>query len=118
MSGKDSFTITSHFEGKAPIVRKTYDQLVQVLRGFGRIVEEPKKTSIHLVNVTALAGVATRKEYLILTIKSDQKIESPRIHKTEQVSARRFHHEIKLASPNDVDDELINWLKDAYTLSE
>jgi hypothetical protein len=75
------------------------------LKGFGRIVEEPKKTSIHLVNATALAGVATRKEHLILAVKSDRKIESPRIHKTERVSARRFHHEIKLASPNDVGDE-------------
>jgi hypothetical protein len=114
---KDIFTVGSHFEGKAPAVQKTYDALLKALRRFGPVVEEPKKTSIHLVHSTALAGVATRKDYIILTIKSDHKLTSPRIHKTEQVSAKRFHSEIKLASPEDVNPELIGWLKDAYALS-
>jgi len=109
--------VGSHFEGKALEVKKTYDQILKVLRQFGPVIEEPKKTSIHLVNKTALAGVATRKDYLILTVKSDRKLTSPRIHKTEQVSTKRFHHEVKLLSPNDIDNELIGWLKDAYVLS-
>lgn len=114
---KAAFTNTSHFEGKAPVVREIYDRLIKVVKDFGPISEEPKKTSIHIVNTTALAGVATRKDYLILTIKSDRKLTSPRIHKSEQVSARRFHHEVKLTSPDDVDSELISWLKTAYALS-
>ena len=114
---KDTFTVGSHFEGKAPTVQKTYHALLKALRRFGPIVEEPKKTSIHLVNTTALAGVATRKDYIILTIKSDHKLVSPRIHKIEQVSAKRFHAEVKLASPEEVNPELIGWLKDAYGLS-
>jgi hypothetical protein len=84
---------------------------------FGPVVEEPKKTSIHLVNKTAFAGVATRKSAMILTIKSDRKIPSPRIHKSEQTSAKRFHHEVKLTAPDEVDFELVKWLKDAYALS-
>jgi hypothetical protein len=114
---KSDFTIKSHFDGKALNVRHTYDRLVEVLSGFGPITEEAKKTSIHIVNATALAGVATRKSHLILTVKSDRRLESPRIHKSEQTSAKRFHHEIKLASPGDIDQELIGWLKDAYSLS-
>ena len=109
--------INSHFEGGEPVVRKTYDQLLKVIKRFGPSVEEPKKTSIHIVNRTALAGVATRKGHLVLTIKSDRKLASPRIHKSEQTSASRFHHEVKLASPADVDEELIGWLKAAYLLS-
>lgn len=113
----NGFTVKSHFEGKAPNVRKIYDQLLKRLKKFGKITEEPKKTSIHIVNATALAGIATRKESLVLTIKSDRKLMSPRIHKSEQTSARRFHHEVKLTSPADVDDELIGWLESAYQLS-
>jgi hypothetical protein len=107
----------SHFEGKEPDVRQTYDKLLDILQQFGPVGEEPKKTSIHLVNKTALAGVATRKDHIVLTIKSDHKVTSPRVHRTEQVSARRFHHEIRLRSPQEVDDELIGWLKEAYALS-
>ena len=108
----------SHFEGKAPVVREIYDRLLEAVKSFGPVTEEPKKTSIHIVNRTALIGVATRKEYLILTVKSDRPLTSPRIHKSEQVSARRFHHEIRLSSPADVDSELIGWLKSAYELSQ
>jgi len=31
--------------------------------------------------------------------------------------ARRFHQKIKLSSPEEVDRELQQWLKDAYELS-
>jgi uncharacterized protein DUF5655 len=114
---QDDFSVQSHFEGKAPVIHQIYDQLLKTLKQLGPVIEEPKKTSIHLVNATALAGVATRSDYLILTIKSDHKLTSPRVHKMEQPSAKRFHSEIKLKSPIDIDAELIGWLKDAYALS-
>jgi Domain of unknown function (DUF5655) len=36
--------------------------------------------------------------------------------KTEQVSKNRYQYELKLASPDDVDAELVGWLSEAYTL--
>lgn len=118
MSGStDEFTVQSHFENKDASVRKIYDGLLKSTRKFGSVSEEPKKTSIHLMNQTAFAGIATRKNALVLTIKSDRKISSPRIHKSEQTSANRFHHEVKLTSPAEVDAELVQWLEDAYALS-
>ena len=111
------FTVKAQFEGKDAVVRRIYDELLKKVRRFGPIAEEPKKTSIHIVNATAFAGVATRKSSIVLTIKSDRHLASPRIHKTEQTSARRFHHEVKLTAPADIDPELLGWLTDAYELS-
>jgi hypothetical protein len=110
-------TVGSHFTGKAPSVHETYAAILAAARRMGPVWEEPKKTSIHLVRRTAFAGVATRKEHLILTLKSDHALKSPRIYRSEKASAARFHHEIKLASPADVDAELAAWLRDAYRLS-
>ena len=110
-------SVGSHFEGKDPVVRSLYTRILDAIRAIGPVIEDPKKTSIHLVNRTALAGIATRKTYLILTLKSDRALTAPRIHKSEQVSAKRFHHEIKVASYDDVDSELIDWLEAAYALS-
>jgi hypothetical protein len=42
----------------------------------------------------------------------------PCIHKTDQVSAKRFHNEMKLTSPDEIDGEVIAWLKSAYELGE
>ena len=113
----NGFTVKSHFRDKETGVRATYDRLLQKARQFGPVKEEPKKTSIHLLNRTAFAGVATRKNSIILTVKSDRKLSNPRIHKSEQTSANRFHHEIKLGGPMEVDAELVKWLRDAYELS-
>ncbi len=113
----ETFSLDSHFDGKEPIVRAMYDRLLASLRKFGKVIEEPKKTSIHLVNVSAFAGVQTRGAYILLNIKADHKIESPRIHKGEQISAKRFHHSVKISSLSEIDTELLGWLHDAYVLS-
>lgn len=111
------YTVENHFENKSPIVREIYDGLIKKVKSFGNVQEEPHKTSIHLLNQTAFAGVATRKDYLLLTIKTDHPIESSRVTKTEQVSRNRFHLLIKLEVPKEIDSELLKWLKDAYKIS-
>jgi len=50
--------------------------------------EEAKKTAIHLVRPSALAGVETRNGFLLLNLKADHRIEDPRVVKSEQLSAR------------------------------
>ena len=113
----DGFTVRGHFEGKDVIVRQIYDELLRTLRNRGPILEAPRKTSIHLIRANTLAGVATRKDYLILTIKSDRILTSRRIRKTEQISANRYHLKLKLTSPEDINEELVLWLNRAYKLS-
>lgn len=116
-SDSGTYTVDDHFAGKEPAVRALYDRLLAVVRKLGPLREEAKKTSIHLVRTTALAGVQVRKSHLVLTLKADRAFDSPRIHKSEQTSAKRFHHELKLASQRELDAELRGWLADAYELS-
>jgi hypothetical protein len=78
--------------------------------------EEPKKTSIHLARNTAFAGVATQRAALILTLKASADITSPRIRKHEQASANRWHLDLRLEKPSDVDADLRSWLRAAYAL--
>jgi hypothetical protein len=39
------------------------------------------------------------------------------VFRSERVSASRYHHEVKLAAPGEVDDELVGWLTAAFALS-
>jgi len=111
-------TVDDHFSDKRPELRTLYDRLIAMTEKIGPVEQDPKKTSIHLNRKTAFAGIAVRKAHLVLTIKSDHPINSPRIFKSEQTSAKRYHHEIKLASLKNVDAELRDWLEAAYDLSE
>ena len=110
-------SVASHFEKSDPAVRATYQQLLKAARTLGPVVEEAKKTSIHLVRDTAFAGVATRRSSLILTLKSSKDSRSPRIEKREQTSPNRWHLEVRLKDPADVDKQLTRWLSAAYELS-
>jgi hypothetical protein len=114
----EAYSVNDHFINKDPAVRALYEQLISLLRKFGPITEDPKKTSIHLNRKSALAGVEPRKDGLLLNIKSDHPIKSPRIEKAEQISSKRFHHKVRIASPDDFDEELKTWLQEAYLLSE
>lgn len=110
-------SVAVHFAKSDPEVHETYRKVVAAARAIGPVVEEPKKTSIHLVARTAFAGVTIRRSSLILTLKSSKDIRSPRIEKREQVSANRWHVEIRLAKPSEVDRQLTTWLSSAYALA-
>jgi len=109
--------VASHFAKSAPEVLATYRRLLEAARALGPVIEEPKKTSIHLVSRTAFAGVATRRSSLILTLKSAKDIRNPRVAKGEQTSAHRWHVDIRLERPSDVDRQLTTWLNAAYELA-
>jgi hypothetical protein len=113
----ETYSVGDHFVNKDPAIRGLYDQLISLIGTIGPVREDPKKTSIHLNRKSALAGVETRKKYLLLNIKSGHAIKSSRIEKTEQISAKRFHHKVRISSSKDLNEELKTWLEEAYALS-
>lgn len=112
-----SAALQDHFHRREPQVAAIYEALLTAVRRLGPVTEDPKKTSIHLVRDSALAGVTTQKSALILTLKSRTKLKSPRIRKQEQVSTNRWYLEVRLTQPGDVDPELCRWLAAAYELA-
>ena len=110
-------TLQEHFVKCSPAVTATYSRILEATGRLGPYTQEPKKTSIHLVRRTAFAGIATRKSALILTLKSDRDVKSKRIAKREQASANRWHLEIRLEEPEQIDSELVAWLTKAYELA-
>jgi hypothetical protein len=112
-----SHTIEEHFENRSPEVRAIYAGILRAAKQLGPVREEAKKTSIHLVRKSAFAGIATQKSALILTLKSDTPLVNPRIRKREQVSAHRWHSELKLDAPEQFDVQVKAWLARAYELA-
>lgn len=111
-------TVEQHFSGRADHVRRIYQQIVGAASALGPFEQDPKKTSIHLNRRVAFAGVQTRKDALILTLKSDREIKHRRVGKTEHTSKHRWFFEVRLTSPEEVDDQIRQWLRAAYELAE
>jgi hypothetical protein len=113
-----NYTELDHLSGKEKVVAKIYERLITELQKLGQLKIEPHKTSIHLGNRFGFAGVYTQKDYINLELHLNYKLISERVGKVEQASANRFHHTIKLMSEKEVDNELLNWLKEAYELKK
>ena len=111
-------TVAEHFQRSEPKVQAVYDKIVNAARACGPVGEDPKKTSIHLTRRTAFAGIATRKSALILTLKASSDIQNARIIKHERASANRWHLNVKLEDPRDVDATVVAWITQAYGLAE
>jgi len=111
-------TVDDHFSGRSAQVLQIYRKIVDASSTLGPVEEDPKKTSIHLNRRVAFAGVQTRKDALILTLKSDRDVKHRRVHKTEQTSANRWHFEVRLNDPAEVDEQLLQWLHASYELAQ
>jgi uncharacterized protein DUF5655 len=112
-----SYAVGDHFKKSSADVAATYAAVLEGAKRLGPVREEPKKTSIHLVRVTAFAGVATQKTALVLTLKSDRDVRSRRVKRSEQASANRWHLEVRLETPGEVDKQVLGWLERAYSLA-
>jgi hypothetical protein len=101
-----------------PASKGTYAALRALLERVGSYQVENKRTSLHLTHGRAFLGVHPRAAGLLLTVVTTGPITSPRVRKTEQVSTNRFHNEVLLSAPTDIDDELTGWITEAYRLTE
>ena len=101
-----------------PLSAALYTALIQEVGQIGQFEVEEKLTSIHIVHGRAFLGVHPRKGALLVNIVLDHPLDSARLHRTEQVSAARWHHEILLHSIKDLDPELVGWISEAYALTE
>jgi hypothetical protein len=100
-----------------PEVNDLYRRLISELNKFGKITVEEKKTSFHIKSGAAFAGVHPRKQYFILNVVSAAPIKSARVVEQAQVSAHRFHNRVKIEKAEDINKELLGWLKEAYLLT-
>ena len=96
---------------------KIYDKLLRCLDQFAEYTVENKKTSLHITHGRAFLGVHPRKSALLVNIVLDRPLETNRLKKSEKVSANRYHNEVVISSAEELDSELVGWLKEAYALT-
>ena len=80
--------------------------------------EIKKEISISFENRRTFASVLIRNRSIKLVLRIQHRLASPRILSINRIDAKSFDHTIVLDSKNDIDNELMSWLQDAYHSSE
>ena len=105
------------FVGKDLNLRETYDAIVTELAGIGPFTEEVRQSSIHFAHSVTFASVQVLPDRLVLTLRTDQPLESARIARCEHVSENRWQVELSLSHPDEVNDQVRDWLTTAMELT-
>lgn len=105
------------FARSEPEVRALVRTLIARALALPGAAVDPKGTCLHLNHRVAFAGLHPRRAALFLNLRTSAPIESPRIRRREQASANRYHNEMLVASPGEIDDELMGWVAAAHALA-
>lgn len=115
----DSIKSLEHqFEGKEPHVYSIFERLAAEAAHLGKVTVNSKMLAIYLeAPREPFACMHPRREYLNLHFITGHRITSPRIIEVTQLPQGRWEHSVVLNEPDDVDDELLGWLRSAYQLA-
>lgn len=97
-------------------LRPIYELLVQVAQGFGTDVElAPRKTYVGLSRKKMFAVIRpSTKTRVDLGLKLKEKSGTDRLIEAPGFGSGSITHKVAITSREDVDDELVSWMKEAY----
>jgi hypothetical protein len=102
--------------GKEPIVRELYDHLYKTLQQFGSVTAFPVKSRIVFQAEVQFAAAVPRKRWLDGYLWLRRQAAHPRIRKIEMGIFRDYGHIFRLTRPDDLDEDLIDLMHEAYIL--
>ena len=106
--------VADQYKGKE-VLLPIYEHLLSVVKDFGEDVKiTPKKTSVSIIRKTQFALIKpATKTRIDLGLKIKDKPTTDRFENSGPFGTMCTHR-VKLSSNDQIDDELIGWLKEAY----
>jgi hypothetical protein len=104
------------FLNKPESVKDLYDTLFNVCSTFSDLKTDTTKSCIYFVDKHRYLVIKPQKTGLILEFLLDRKEDIFPVIKIYDLGKGRFAHRVKLDEPEDINDQLIQWIKDAFLL--
>ncbi len=112
------YTLAEHLEGKSPEVVAPYRHLEALIQCLGPVIVTPEKTRIAFQVRMSFAAVMLKRQWIDGHVVLARRLESPRFRRIETISPRNHVHSFRLTCVEEMDEEFIVWLKEAYQVGE
>ena len=113
-SGEEANFVDAQYEGKKAALRPLYDSLIEAITSFGDDVEvSPKRTYVSLRRKKQFALVQPGPGRVDVGINLKGVEPDGRLEKSGSFNAMCTHR-VRVAGVEDVNDELLGWLRQAY----
>ena len=112
-----SYNLNPLFAKSNSEVRDLYDKLILLLEKFGPIDIRVSQYHISIRNLSTFLNIVPEKTHLTLSFVRDEALDEFPIYNNYQRSKNRWSNSIKIESEEEIDEQLINWLNDAYKIT-
>lgn len=111
-----SVTEAALFAGKPPEVRAAFEKLRAAVAAFGEVHVDAVKASVNFGAKSHFAAAWPRAGRLDVEFVLDRPLRSRRVSKLQSLTATKHVHWVPVLKEEEVDAELVGWLREAYGL--
>jgi hypothetical protein len=114
-------TLREFLDDALPIAEPVVDRILGHLRSLDRhdeLIVDPIPSVVLLKNGPVVCTVRSMRKWVAIGFTLDRKLDSPRLSRKVSSRGGRHDHVVNVTDPDEVDDELLAWVGEAFTGSE
>ena len=112
-------TVDDFLAGKGDRARTLFNAFTDAALSVGRVTFAPAKTRVGLQARMIFASInRLSDERLDAHVVFARRVDHPRFFKVESISPRNHVHNFRITRVEDVDAEVVEWLREAYAVGE
>lgn len=111
-------TVEQHLAGKGELAEALYRAFASAVEACGPVVLAPAGTRIGFQVRMIFSAVTVRRGRLDAHVVLARRLEHPRFRKVESISPRNHVHHFRIHAPEEVDAEVMEWLRESYAVGE
>ena len=107
-------SVDATFQGRPAEQRAAYDAIMKFLKTLGPVHADAVQVGVFLKTDRKFADLRPKSKWLAVRIYGPEAIDDARIARSLRLSSTRVVSEVKVRTPEEVDDQLRAWLEAAY----
>jgi len=112
-----SYSLDPLFRRSKPGIRVLYDHLIESVSEFGQLDIRVGPYNISIRSISTFMSVIPEKDHLTIGFIRGEALDEFPVHQAYQQSSKRWSNHVKIESEDEIDEQLITWLRDAYNIS-
>jgi hypothetical protein len=109
--------LDEYFAARPAFERAIFDAVLEHLQEVGELRVEAVQVGIFFKRARTFAELRPRRDRIVLSVLLSRRVDHPRIAKAWHGSGQRSAYFVDLRDPAEVDDDVRDWLTEAYVSS-
>jgi hypothetical protein len=110
------WTVDDHLRFASPEVANLFRRFAELVERCGPVTLAPTKTRIGFKVRMTFAAVSLRRDRLDAHVILARRLEDPRFVEIASFGPRSHQHRFQIASVDDLDAQVLGWLREAYAV--